>query len=179
MIYIQSRRRKIENVQKDFPDAEIIDVTSKGEFPYVKFSPFYPIGHIPIPNSENTFSESVEGIWQGLKVFENSTVDQSKFLITKMKGLKRTVRKYGKPLGHKNGLDGKDLLDYITARKIIYIPTYTWALENKLLDEVNELKAIHEKKDIVLLDYETNEDVNDGRKPLSHASLIKTHILNL
>lgn len=49
MIYIQSKRRKIENIQKDFPNAKIIDVTSKAESPFVKFSPFYPIGNIPVP----------------------------------------------------------------------------------------------------------------------------------
>ncbi len=37
MIHIASKRRKIENILKDFPDAEIIDVTSKAPFPYQKF----------------------------------------------------------------------------------------------------------------------------------------------
>jgi len=178
MIFIQSRRRKIENIQKEFPNAQIIDVTSKGELPYVKFSPFYPIGNIPIPNSKNVYSASVEGIWQGLKVFTNVDIDESKFSITKMKGLKRTVRKYGKPLGHRNGLNGIELLDYISARKLIYLPIYNWVLENKLSDEINKLEAIHKKRDIVLLDYETNENINDVRKPLSHASLIKQYLLN-
>ncbi|WP_299891586.1 hypothetical protein [uncultured Lacinutrix sp.] len=175
MIFIQSKRRKIENIQKDFPNSEVIDVTSKGEFPFVKFSPFYPIGNIPVPESKNLYSESVEGIWQGLKVFLNSDIDKSKFLITKMKGIKRTVRKYGKPLGHRNGTE---LLDYISARKLIYVPTYNWVLNNKLSDEIEQLKAIHNKKDIVLLDYETNENIDDGRRPFSHAVLIKEYLLN-
>ena len=49
MVTVQNRRRKIENIEKDFPNAIIIDVTSKGEAPMVKFSPVYPIGNIPIP----------------------------------------------------------------------------------------------------------------------------------
>jgi len=93
-----------------------------------------------------------------------------------MKGIKRTVLKYGKPLGHRNG---NKLLDYISARKLIYLPIYNWVLENKIADEIKQLKAIHKKNDIVLLDYETNENVDDGSKPLSHASLIKRHLLNL
>lgn len=176
MVTVQNRRRKIENIEKDFPNAIIIDVTSKGEAPMVKFSPFYPIGNIPIPYSENKFSQSVEGIWQGLKVFENSAVDESKFEITSMKGLKRTVRKYGIPRGHRKGVNGDDLLDYITARKLIYLPTYKWVLDNRLEKEVAELKNISAKKTLVLLDYETNGDVENPKKPLSHAHLIKLRL---
>lgn len=177
MITIQNKRRKIENIQKEFPNAEIIDVTSKGNEPFVKFSPFYPIGGIPIPNSNEATSESVEGIWQGLKVFSNQDIDLSKFQITNMKGLKRTVRKYGTPLGHRNGIDGTELLDYISARKEIYVPTYNWVLENRLDKEVQKLKVMHSHQDLVLLDYETNEEIENGSKPLSHASLIKKFIL--
>ena len=107
MVEVQNRRRKIENIKKDYPNAIIIDLTSRGELPMVKFSPFYPIGGIPIPFSPNKYSHSVEGVWQGLKVFENDNVDESKFEITSMKGLKRTVRKFGIPKGHRKGVDGK------------------------------------------------------------------------
>ena len=176
MIVVQSRRRKIENIKRDFPDSMIIDVTSKGEMPMVKFSPFYPIGDIPIPYSSNRFSESVEGIWQGLKVFEKSGIDESKFTVTSMKGLKRTVRKFGIPKGHQKGINGYELLDYITARKLIYLPTYNWVLDNKLKEELIQLKQISTNKTLILLDYETNGDIENSRKPLSHAHLIKKRL---
>ena len=35
---------------------------------YKTLSPFYPHGGIPIPFSGSVTSQSVEGIWQGLKV---------------------------------------------------------------------------------------------------------------
>lgn len=142
----------------------------------VKFSPFYPVGDIPIPFSDNEFAESVEGVWQGLKVFADHDVDESKFRITKMKGLKRTVRKYGIPQGHRKGINGTELLDYITARKLIYLPTYKWVLENKLTTEIEALKKLAETQDVILLDYETNGDVDDPRKPLSHAQLVKLYL---
>ena len=176
MIIVQSKRRKIENIQKEFPDAVIMDVTSKGSMPMVKFSPFYPIGNIPVPFSENVFAESVEGIWQGLKVFESQDVDESKFSIKIMKGLKRTVRKFGVPKGHRKGIQGNELLDYITARKLIYLPTYTWVLNNKLQKEVTELIALAKKQTLILLDYETNGEVENPKKPLSHAHLIKMEL---
>lgn len=140
MVIVQSRRRKKENIAKDFPGAIIVDVSSKGEDPMVKFSPFYPIGDIPIPFSENKYAQSVEGIWQGLKVFEEHDVDESNFEITAMKGLKRTVRRFGKPKGHRKGINGSDLLDYITARKLIYLPAYKWVLDNRLQGEIVKLR---------------------------------------
>ena len=176
MVEVQNRRRKIENIKKEYPNAIIVDLTSKGELPMVKFSPFYPIGKIPIPYSKNIFSESVEGIWQGLKVFETSDVDESKFKITSMKGLKRTVRKFGIPKGHRKGINGEELLDYITARKLIYLPTYKWVLDHQLKNEIDELKNLAKTNTLILLDYETNGDVENPKKPLSHAQLVKMRI---
>nr|MBA3532079.1 hypothetical protein [Ardenticatenales bacterium] len=96
---VESRRKKIETLQAQYPDALFLDVTSQGEMPWVKFSPFYPHGNIPIPLSPGHIAASVEGIWQGLKVFESANVDASKFSITTMKNLKRTVRSNGPVLG--------------------------------------------------------------------------------
>ncbi len=176
MVEVQNRRRKIENIKKDYPNALIIDVTSKGKLPFVKFSPFYPIGNIPIPFSPNKFSQSVEGVWQGLKVFENNDVDKTKFEVTSMKGLKRTVRKFGITKGHRKGVNGNDLLDYITARKLIYLPTYKWVLDNQLKDQIDELKKLSSDRTLILLDYETNGEIENPKKPLSHAQLIKMRI---
>ena len=93
-----------------------------------------------------------------------------------MKNIKRTVRKYGKPLGHRKGVYGKELLGYIEARKLIYIPTYQWVLENKVPAIIERLKEASKKKTIILLDYDTNCDVDDPSKPLSHAFLIKAYV---
>lgn len=177
-IFIESKKRKPTNILMLYPQAEIIDVTSKGVEPYIKLSPFYPHGDIPIPFSDNYFSASVEGIWQGLKVFENQDVDPSKFYITTMKNLKRTVRKYGMPLGHRTGINGTKLLNYYEARINIYIPTYLWVLKNKVPELIEQIRLLAQNKPVVLLDYETNTDVFNLKKPLSHASLIKALIEN-
>lgn len=177
-IVICNRRKSIQNIEKEYPNSEIIDVTSKAADDYVRFSPFYPVGNIPIPFSDNRYSESVEGIWQGLKVFENHGIDESKFSIQNMKNLKRTVRKYGSVLGHQKGTDTSELLDYYTARINIYVPSYEFVLKNYLSDLVEKLKIISATKTVVLLDYETNTDLKNTSKPLSHASLIKSFIEN-
>lgn len=176
MIIIESKRKKPSTILKKYPDAILADVTSSAKDGLVKLSPFYPHGGIPVPFSEGYTATCVEAIWQGLKVFESCDVDTSLFVNDTMKGLKRTVRKYGKPLGHRKGVNGSELLGYIDARKQIYIPTYKWVLENKVTHIIERLREACKTKTIVLLDYDTNADVENAKKPLSHASLIKAYV---
>ena len=180
MIIIESKRRKRDNILKKYPGAIIADVTSAAQDSLVKLSPFYPHGGIPVPFSEGYTASCVEAIWQGLKVFEKYDVDVSLFENYSMKGIKRTVRRYGKPIGHRKGVNGKELLNYIDARKLIYIPTYKWVLDNKVQGIIERLRVASESgKIIVLLDYDTNSDVDNPKKPLSHASLIKAYVEGL
>ena len=51
-------------------------------------------------------------------------------------------------------------------------------LENKCADIVKKIKIMSQNRTVVLLDYDTNENIEDTSKPLSHASLIKKYILN-
>ena len=176
MIIVESKRKKSENVLKKYPGAVLADVTSNAKDELVKLSPFYPHGGIPVPFTEGMTATCVEAIWQGLKVFESADVDVSLFNNGTMKGLKRTIRRFGKPLGHRKGVYGKELLNYVEARKQIYIPTYQWVLENKLKDVIERLRETSKNKTIILLDYDTNADVENVKKPLSHASLIKAYI---
>lgn len=176
MIVIESKRKKAETILRKYPGAILADVTSKATDGLVKLSPFYPHEGIPVPFSEGYTATCVEAIWQGLKVFEHCDVDTSLFHNNTMKGLKRTVRKYGVPLGHRKGVHGTELLGYIEARKQIYIPTYRWVLENKVQDIIERLREASKTKTIILLDYDTNADVENPRKPLSHASLIKAYV---
>ena len=130
------------------------------------------------PVSDGVTAACVEGIWQALKVFESEDVDQSKLHVPNMKGLKRTVRRLGKVKGHRQGVDGDELLDYRTARELIYLPVYKWVLENCLQDELNQLRQIAAKSTVVLLDYTTNGDIDDLSKPLSHSVLVKRYLEN-
>lgn len=176
MIIIESKRKKLETILKKYPDAILADVTSGAKDGLVKLSPFYPHGGIPVPFSDGYTATCVEAIWQGLKVFEGCGVDVEMFKNDTMKNIKRTVRRFGKPLGHRKGVHGTELLGYIEARKLIYIPTYKWVLENKVANIIDRLREASKTKTIVLLDYDTNADVENAKKPLSHASLIKAYV---
>ena len=177
MIYIENKKKNITKLKDKYPGAEIIDLTSKSETDFVKFSPFYPVGNIPIPFSDNCFGVSVEGIWQGLKVFESRGIDTSKFEVQDMKGIKRSTRVNGKILGHQKGIYSKELLDYQTSRKEIFIHCYEWVLDNKLKDLLAEIIRRAKYKNLVFLDYNTNEAFDDLSKPMSHASIVKEIII--
>ena len=175
MIIIESKRKKPATIFKKYPNAILADVTSGAKDGLVKLSPFYPHGNIPVPYSDGYTASCVETIWQGLKVFESADVDVQMFQNNTMKNIKRTVRRFGKPLGHRKGVNGTELLGYIEARKQIYIPAYRWVLENKVSNIIERLREASKTKTIVLLDYDTNSDVENPKKPLSHASLVKAY----
>ena len=175
MIVIESKKKRAENILKKYPGAIIADVTSQAKDGLVKLSPFYPHYGIPVPFSEGFTASCVEAIWQGLKVFEKADIDTSLFSNGTMKNIKRTVRRFGKPLGHRKGVHGTELLGYIEARKLIYIPSYKWMLENKANSIINRLRETSKTKTIVLLDYDTNCDIENAKKPLSHAFLVKAY----
>lgn len=178
MIVITSKRQKKAHATLTEAGYLLIDVTSSSAHEtFQRFSPFYPHKNIPIPGmAQGSFSSSVEGIWQGLKVFEKEGIDVKKFGITNMKNIKRAVgAKRGKVLGHM--FDGRTL-QYVEARKMIYVPAYNYVLKHFLSNEVDLLKGlIREGKKIALVDFDINEDIENTSKPLSHASLIKNHIL--
>jgi hypothetical protein len=171
-IRLDSKRRPLAKLAKLHPGATILDLTSKADTPWVRFSPFWPHGGIPVPFSPGVVSASVEGAWQGLKVFDQADVDRSKFAITDMRGLKRSVRRFGKCLGHREGVRGERLLGYLEARRAIYLPLYAFVLRERLVDELAKLRELAERGPVVVLDYETNADVDDPSKPLSHAGLV-------
>ena len=168
-ITVENRRQKPANVEKRWPGAAVIDVTSRGVEPWVRFSPFYPHGGVPIPNTPDATAQSVEGLWQGLKVFEREDIDLGKWAITNMAGIKRGGRSRGAVRGHRFGVGSDALLDYLEARRRIYLPAYQWVLE---------LRRLAVEYPLVLLDYETNENVEDLSRPLSHAALVRCYLLD-
>lgn len=66
-------------------DAVVYDVSSYADFPYCTLSPMWVHGNIPVPGMSGKVSDTVEGIWQGLKVIR----DKPAFHLFKGKGKKR------------------------------------------------------------------------------------------
>ncbi|MBD3304090.1 hypothetical protein GF343_03015 [Candidatus Woesearchaeota archaeon] len=142
-----------------------VDVSSRGSGAYRKLSTFShnKSYQIPVPGMEDIRADSVEGIWQGLKIF-NGVPD---FLMLRGKPKKRK----GKPQGH---LFGEYVLDYVDARKQIYVPAYAYHVINNALDPVKEdLEArVSTSGPVALFDVESNSTINDTSQPYSHAALL-------
>lgn len=176
-VRVVSRRRAAASIEAAYPRAVVVDVTSRGPQPWVRLSPFYPHGGIPVPFTPGVTSQSVEGVWQALKVFMHADVDPGKLAVTAMRGLKRTAAAYGPPLGHRRGVHGTVLLGYEQARREIYLPTYRHVLEGPAAAEAARLRELAERGQVLLLDYTLNGDPADLRTPLSHAALLRRHLL--
>jgi hypothetical protein len=108
-----------------------------------------------------------------LKVFELEDIDPRKWAISNMAGIKRSGTSRGRVRGHRFGVGNETLLGYRDARYRIYLPAYLWVLENRLSEQLAELRRHSTSGRLVLLDYETNCDVDDLSAPLSHAGLVK------
>ena len=98
--------------------ALIYDVSSYAEPPYRTLSPFYVHGGIPVPGLPGTTSETVERIWQRLKVIQGETAPR----LFHGPGHKRGGKK---PSGHRYG---EKLLGVVEARYKIYRVAYEWVL---------------------------------------------------
>lgn len=176
MICVVNKKRKLEKIKAEYPDAEILDVTSTSDNPkWQKLSPFYPHGGVPVPGMDCE-ATCVEAVWQGLKTFESEGYDSSVFRNDTMLHLKRTIRRLGILRGHWLGSEQR-CLEYLEARGRIYLPTYKWVLDHKVKEAVEEIRGfLREGKVVVLLDYNTNTDYRDTSRPLSHAGLIMRYV---
>lgn len=126
----------------------LIDLTrfSKDDV-YRKFHPSYPHGDVPIPEFPEYKAQSVEGIWEGLKLFETTGIDADKFHSTDPMNLIRTEEIYGEYLGHRYGTD--TILTEKDAYEFIYKPLYAWQVQVKLKKEFEILKELYKKTSMV------------------------------
>jgi hypothetical protein len=99
----------------------VFDVSSYADAPYCTLSPMWVHGGIPVPGMPGVTSDSVEGIWQGLKVI------RAKIAPRYFSG--RGQKRGGKPAGHQYG---KKLLKIVEARERIYRPAYEWILTHRV-----------------------------------------------
>ncbi len=128
-----------------------------------ELSPFIQYGKIPIPGMKRKHSDTVEGIWQGLKIIKGN-IDNSYF-----KG-KGRIRK-GKPEGH---LFNNSKISYIQARKKIYTSAWDFVWENRI-DESLKKKFIQDAITNIpqyFFDVDNNGDIFNKNEPYAHSAYI-------
>ena len=144
------------------------DVSSSGEAPLDRLSPFFPHGGIPIPGLESQQADSVEGIWQGLKVIRGKTAPR--YFVGS--GRKRG----GKPTGHQFG-ESKRLLGLEEARRKIYIPAYVWMLEQRIDPTILENFVEQAFRGVPQCFYDRQDNGSIGKDaPLAHAAVLVDYL---
>jgi hypothetical protein len=154
------------------------------ESPYIKLSPSYPVSMVPVPfemgGDELRHSETVEGMWQGLKLVNGET-DLGKFEMTNAWNLKRKTPTGCRVDGYYFG-EGMPSLKYAAARRQIYVPAYLSVLENQAKDCVEQLRAEAGQHKIALVDQYKHDickldEATHGA--FSHACVLRNHLLGV
>lgn len=177
MIYVTGPRDK----KKDWSHCLQINVTSHSTDIGKDLSPFF-LG--PCPLYDGWVSKNVENGWQYAKVYSKFTTDgepNDGYFYWASKGW-NSSRADRYPMGkgaipeysYWNG----EKLDYITARKKIYIPLYSAAARKT--NAYKHLAYLRDEMDIVLWDfdgYETKNSqaqiMNDKNQNMGHAFVLK------
>jgi hypothetical protein len=153
------------------------------ESPYIKLSPSYPVSMVPVPfelgGGALRHSETVEGMWQGLKLVNGET-DLGKFEMTNAWNLKRKGGASGRPSFYFG--EGRGALAYAAARREIYVPAYLSVLENQARDCVEQLRAAARVHKIALVDHYKHDmhDLDEATHgAFSHACVLRKHLLGL
>jgi hypothetical protein len=146
----------------------VFDVSSYADHPYCTLSPLWVHGGIPVPGMPGVTSDSVEGIWQGLKVIRGKTA----LHLFEGPGRKRGG---GKPAGH---LHGDKLLDIVPARLRIYRVAYEWVLANRVDQALIEGFVARAFEGVPQFFHDTG-DINNTNEPLAHASVLVGYLNRL
>lgn len=164
-----------------------IDVTS-GHGRFGVLSPFH-LG--PVPLYDGHWSQTMENGWQYAKLYPQH--DTATYWPWAEEGWanKRAVRyPMGRGARPTCSLWAGDGLDYIEARKRIYIPLFAWAVRFYQLSALTELKVLAQSNDVMLRDYDAydhralgyswDDVINDPERKMGHgfvlAMMIEGHI---
>lgn len=140
------------------------------------FNPFNMLAssEIPVPGT-GRWARSVESVWQGLKLVDGKT----EFAMFDSVPRKRPSDEDRRRDPHydysaSTFLFGTDVVDLVTARYLIYIPTYLYLLEHIVPDELVETIAacMTEGRTVLFFDWDSNFDIEDASSSFSHSALL-------
>jgi hypothetical protein len=164
--------------------AVVVNTTSTSKDFGKAFSPFMCQGRIELGG---LVAHNVENLWQGTKRFEDQ-IDDGEWINWRDSILSnKFAQRYPKGKGAKaicSIWNGKKL-DYIPARKKIYVPAYVKKLKSYCEREVNSLIDMLSCTDIYLWDFDGyatenswDEILNDPNRSLGHAFVLKKYIMH-
>ncbi|WP_099109180.1 MULTISPECIES: hypothetical protein [Xenorhabdus] len=144
---------------------------------FESFNPFHvwPSPSIPVPGQPKRLAQSVESVWQGVKLVDGIT-DFNQFLGQPTKRPEDHERRQLKNYCYADSLFvyGDRLLDLLSARFLIYLPTYLFILEKlvpeALLRELNQ--HLTSVGPVLFYDWDANQNITDTSSSFSHSALL-------
>lgn len=124
-------------------------------------------GGIPVPGLPGVVSDTVEGIWQGLKVIRHRTAPRYFAGSSGKRG--------GKPSGHQYG---DKLLKIVEAREKIYRVAYEWVLDHRVAPELLD-RFIDQAFDGVpqyFHDVSNSGNINNPDEGWAHAAVLVQYL---
>jgi hypothetical protein len=128
---------------------------------------------LPVPGAA-VLASSVEAVWQGLKVVDGRT----DFAMFPRRARQRPSGEERQLPGYRYEdsafLHGDQVVDLVTARLVIYVPTYLFMLEHLAPYELlrSLVRAGRDGRNILFFDVDANFDVFDRSSSFSHSALL-------
>lgn len=161
----------------------VVNTTSRSKDFGRAFSPFLNQGWIELGKLR---ARNVENLWQFTKVYKEHIGKFDEWKAWRDSGLKDSYpHRYpmGKGAVPEFSFIGNQKLDYIEARKAIYVPAYTQKLRKYCQRQINTLIDMLSVTDVWLWDfdgYTTDEPwdvvVNNPDKKMGHAFVLKHEV---
>lgn len=142
---------------------------------FERMNPFYynAENKIPVPGQAGLTAQSVESVWQGLKIVDGLT-EFAMFGQAPWKRPPDNERGDGYKYEESVFLYGNLTLNLLLARFLIYLPAYLYVLHNvvedNIIDEINT--ALDEGRDVCFYDWDCNMLINDIKSSFSHSAIL-------
>ncbi|MFJ8047979.1 DUF6939 family protein [Streptomyces luteogriseus] len=128
---------------------------------------------IPVPGTELT-SESVESVWQGLKLVDGETCLPMFRQDPAARPLGEIRRRPGYDYAASVFQYGEVVLDLFAARMLIYLPTYLHLLDRLADDSAVTVieRALRSGRDVLFYDWDANMEPGCTEDSWSHSSIL-------
>ncbi|WP_281886254.1 DUF6939 family protein [Paenibacillus sp. YYML68] len=170
------RNKALELMSKEQSKLIFIDSADCAPSEMQQFQCFNPFRFdpqilIPVPGQES-FSYSIEAIWQGLKIFDGK-IDSDMF---HKKPYKRPLEAEQTEYSYSDTVFcyKNYIIDIVTARFLIYLPSYLYLLDRILPQDLcNEIfKYLQCDCDIIFYDWDSNFDIYNKFESFSHSAIL-------
>jgi len=183
-VVIESRKMSEEDIRALYgDDVMIANISTDNTAKFRYLHPTFPHGGIPVPGATSDddvqLAASVEGLYEGLKVFTNTGISTTSMTNTDMRNIKRyQSQSKGKFLGYKGNIHNDALLNEEEAREAIYLPAFKYVLDGPANAYLHPLiEALDEGRRVVLVDSKKQQHkLSDTQHPVSYAVLIASYL---